>query len=381
MSDEAAGRRDAADHGGAGLSGTAACFAQTYAEARDKFFGAARLRGLGVETHVHPLPGRDGEMLAMDVARDGPRNAASLLVISSGCHGVEGFCGSGVQVALLEDAAWHQAAEDAGVAVLYLHGLNPYGFSWWRRTTHENVDLNRNFRDFSVPPPRNTGYDELAGLIVPEVWPPDEATVQQFDRYVAEHSEKALQQAISGGQYHHADGLFFGGVAPTWSQETLRHVLRDHGTRCARLAWIDLHTGLGPNGHGERIFACRDDKQAYARARAWWGDITSIYDGSSTSALLTGMIWLAAYEECAQAEYTGIALEYGTLPQSEVMRSLRADQWLENHPEADEATRRAIKRQVRDAFYTDTDEWKGRIVAQAADAAYGAVRGLSAPAS
>jgi len=93
---------------------TARFFAQTYAEARDKFFGAARLCGLGVETHVHPLSGRDGEMLAMDVARDGPRNAASLLVISSGCHGVEGFCGSGVQVALLEDAAWHQAVQDAG---------------------------------------------------------------------------------------------------------------------------------------------------------------------------------------------------------------------------------------------------------------------------
>ena len=85
----------------------------------------------------------------MDVARDGPRNAKALLVVSSACHGVEGFCGSGVQVALLEDADWHRAAPDAGVAVLYVHGLNPWGFSWWRRTTHENVDLNRNFRDFS----------------------------------------------------------------------------------------------------------------------------------------------------------------------------------------------------------------------------------------
>ena len=356
-------------------------FSQTYGEAREKFFGVARLRGLGVETHVHPLPGRDGEMLAMDVARDGPRNAPSLLVVSSACHGVEGFCGSGVQVALLENSAWHEATQDAGVAVLYIHGLNPYGFSWWRRTTNENVDLNRNFRNFSAEPPRNASYDEIAGMIVPEVWPPDEATAAKFDRYVAERGEKALQQAVSSGQYHHPKGLFFGGTSPTWSHDTLRHVLRDHGTRCAKLAWIDLHTGLGPNGHGERIFACRDDAAAYARAKAWWGEVTSIYDGSSTSALLTGLMWLAAYEECAQAEYTGIALEYGTLPQMEVMRSLRADQWLENHPEADDATRHAIKQQVRDAFYTDTDEWKDRIVAQAVDASYGAIRGLSESSS
>ena len=168
-----------------------------------------------------------------------------------------------------------------------------------------------------------------------------------------------------GRQYHHPAGIFYGGDGPTWSQTTIRQVLRDHGGRCERLAWIDLHTGLGPNGHGERIFACRDDAAAYARAKAWWGEVTSIYDGSSTSALLTGMMWLAAYEECPQAEYTGMALEYGTLPQREVMDALRADQWLELHPETDDTTRRAIKQQIRDAFYTDTDAWKEQIVAQA----------------
>src|SRR6187402_1633050 len=137
-------------------------FAQTYAEARTRFLDAAEAVRLDVESHVHPMLGRDGETLAMDVVRDGPREAAALLVVSSACHGVEGFCGSGVQVALLSDAAWRNAARDAGVAVLYIHGLNPYGFSWWRRTTHENVDLNRNFRDFHAEPPANPEYDDLA---------------------------------------------------------------------------------------------------------------------------------------------------------------------------------------------------------------------------
>jgi hypothetical protein len=93
--------------------------------------------------------------------------------------------------------------------------------------------------------------------------------------------------------------------------------------------------------------------------------------------VLTGLMTLAAHEECAQAEYTAIALEYGTLPQAEVILALRADQWLENHPGTDDATRRAIKRQVRDAFYTDTDVWKEQIVAQGVNAAHGAVRGLA----
>ena len=353
-------------------------FAASYAEARAKFIAAAEAAGLDVHARVHPLRGRDGEELALDVARFGPPEAAALLVVSSGCHGAEGFCGSGVQNALLADAGFHARAQAAGVAVLYLHALNPYGFSWLRRTTQENVDLNRNWQDFSRPLPHNPGYDEIAHLLVPAHWPPPPETEAALEAYAARHGARALQTALSQGQYGHPRGLFFGGHGPTWSRQTLAHVLEEQGRHCRRLAWIDLHTGLGPSGHGERIFADRDDARSLARARAWWGSqVTSIYDGSSTSARLTGLLFNAAYECCPQAEYTGIALEYGTLPLADVVLALRADQWLYNHPEAGAEQRAAIKRQVRDAFYTDTPEWKSRVVLQGIEAAGQAIAGLA----
>ncbi|MCO5125473.1 MAG: M14 family metallopeptidase [Rhizobacter sp.] len=357
----------------------AAAFSQSYAEARSKFLAAVEAAGLDAHSHPHPLLGRDGEPLAMDVVRDGAADATRLLIVSSACHGVEGFCGSGVQITLLGDDAFRAEARSKGVAVLYIHALNPYGFSWWRRTTHENVDLNRNFHDFSKPLPANPGYDELAALLVPPTWPPSEAVQAGIQAYAAKHGMPALQAAYSSGQHTHPEGLFYGGVNPTWSNVTLRHVLQDEGRQARRVGWIDLHTGLGPSGHGERIFACRDDAAALARARAWWGDaITSIYDGSSSSARLTGLMWMAIEEECPQAEYTGIAMEYGTVPLMEVFDALRADQWLENHPETPEAQRAQIKAQVRDAFYTDTDAWKRRIVEQGVEASAQAVRGLAA---
>jgi hypothetical protein len=86
------------------IDSSAACFAQTYAQARSLFLRAAADAGLTVQSHPHPRRGRDGEILAMDVARLGPPDATALLVLSSACHGVEGFCGSGAQVALLRDA-------------------------------------------------------------------------------------------------------------------------------------------------------------------------------------------------------------------------------------------------------------------------------------
>jgi hypothetical protein len=359
------------------VSDPAAPFSQTYREAREKFLAAVEAAGLDVQSHPHPLLGRDGETLAMDVARSGPADAQAVLLISSGCHGVEGYCGSGVQIDLLGDAAFAAAAHQAGVAVLYVHALNPWGFSWWRRTTHENVDLNRNFHDFGAPLPDNTAYDELAHLLVPPMWPPSAEVDAAVGRFIAERGMRALQTATSSGQHRHPQGLFYGGVNPSWSNLTVRQVLRDHAGRCARLGWIDLHTGLGPSGVGERIFSCRDDAAALARTRAWWGEnVTSIYDGSSTSALLTGLMWMSAYEECPQAEYTGVALEYGTLPLMDVMQALRADQWLENHPQADAATREAIKRATRDAFYTDTDDWKVAILQQGREVAWQGLRGL-----
>ena len=159
-------------------------------------------------------------------------------------------------------------------------------------------------------------------------------------------------------------------------------MLRDHGRAAGKIAWIDLHTGLGPSGLGERIFACKDDAAALARARQWWGGdgatpITSIYDGSSTSAFLTGLMWMAFYEECPQAEYTGIAMEYGTLPFPEVTQALRAEHWLNKHPDAPADQARQIKQQMMDAFYTDTDAWKKQIIDQAREALLQAATGLS----
>jgi len=364
------------------MIGVAEAFSSSYAQARTRFLEAAAIAGVPVESHVHPLKGRDGETLAMDVARDGPPDAQGLLVVSSACHGVEGYCGTGVQVFGLHDAQWRAKARDAGVAVLYVHALNPHGFSHLRRVTHENVDLNRNFHDFGKPLPVNIGYRELQPLLLPEQWPPGAANMAAINDYIAQRGEAAYQAALTSGQHEFPDGMFFGGTSPTWSNTTIRGVLRAHGAHARRIAWIDLHTGLGPSGLGERIYAGRDDEAAVERARAWWDGggatpVTSIYDGSSSSPFLTGLMWTSVYDECPQAEYTGIALEYGTQPVLAVLQALRGDHWLHLHPQTPAAQAREIKQQVLEAFYTDTDAWKGQIVSQARQAMFQAVDGLS----
>ena len=342
-------------------------FAQSYAEARDKFLAAAAGRGARIFRHVHPSErGARGEELSIDVAEIGDERSPAMLLLSSGTHGVEGFCGSGCQVALLSDDAFVEAAERSGVAVLMLHALNPYGFSHLRRANEDNADLNRNFVDFAAPRPPASAYAEIHPLLLPAAWPPPADSEAKLHGWIKLHGEKAFQAAVSGGQYTHPDGMFYGGSHPSWSNACLRSVLRARVGHRRRLGWIDFHTGLGPRGHGEKIYSGRNDPAAIARTKAWWGDdVTSFFDGSSTSAHVTGILSDAAAKECPDTEMTAMALEYGTYPLEHTLQALRAEAWLYNHPDALAGERDAIKRGLRDTFYVDADDWKTTVFEQA----------------
>jgi len=355
-------------------------FSGTYGEARDRFFAAAKAHGMAVTRHIQPAcRGAVGEELSIDVAVLGEPSATGVLLLISGTHGVEGFCGSGCQVALLHDAEFVAAVRAAEIRVVFLHALNPYGFSHLHRTNEDNVDMNRNFRNFAMPLVPNAAYAGVHDFIVPDAWPPAPVNEAKIAAYVTRHGEKALQQAISGGQCEFPDGIFYGGVRPAWSNGVLRSVLREEGAGRQRIGWIDFHTGLGPRGHGEKIYCGPNVAADLARTKAWWGDeVTSYLDGSSSSATLTGVNYHAVQDECPGVTYSGIALEYGTVPLPEMLQSLRADQWLTNHPDANAELRTAIKRQVRDAFYCDADDWKAMVLAQARVASLAAVSRLGA---
>jgi hypothetical protein len=354
-------------------------FARTYVEARHKFQLAARAHHLPIETH--PLPGfhgSEGEALAMDVVLRGASDAPGLLVVTSATHGIEGYCGSGCQVGLLLDPAFHAAVKEARAAVMMIHAANPHGFSHGRRVNEDNVDLNRNFRDFTRPLPVNAAYAEVHPLLLPATWPPPAENEAQIGAYIAAHGARAFQAAVTGGQYAFADGMFYGGQAATWTNRTIRAVLRAHASRRRRLAWIDIHTGLGPRGHGEMIHGGRDLEADLARARRVWGaGVTSFYDGTSASAPVGGILCSAAQDECPGAEMAAMGLEFGTVPLAEVLLALRTDHWVHNHPDAPAEVRESARRQMRAAFHDEADDWKLMVYTQTQKHALKAVAHLA----
>src|SRR5882757_143461 len=267
-----------------------ACFSESYAEARGKFCSAAANAGGAIRSWFNPhVKGPSGELLYLDTARFGPADAPNMLVLISSTHGVEGHCGSGAQISWLATGGPAKLPKDTGA--LLVHAINPYGFAWTRRVNEDNVDLNRNFVDHDKAYPKNDGYLAIADAILPKDWNEDSMaeTTRVFDAYAQKHGAFGLQGAISGGQYAHPDGIFFGGNTPTWSNRAIRVIAREQLSAARRVGVIDFHTGLGPFGHGELICAVAPGAKSFARAKAWYGDeMTSPEGGTSTSAVVVG---------------------------------------------------------------------------------------------
>lgn len=351
--------------------------APTYQAARDRFLAAADDAGATVSSFDHPLAGLDAEPLAVDVAELGDTTDSAALMMVSGTHGVEGFTGSALQSHWLRA---HAADRPDGVRVVHVHAFNPYGFSWVRRVNEDNVDLNRNFVDWNAPAPVNERYGGIAHLLVPEEWDADtqQATTVRLMEFAGKIGLDAMQEVVSGGQYAHPAGVFYGGTGAVWSHRWLERNAAGLAGGASRLGVLDLHTGLGPWGHGELISHEGRDGPGYRRGTEWWGDVRSMGDGESVSAPLSGD-WLGRIGDFVPGvEITAAALEFGTVDTITVLQALRADAWLHAHGAPTATGAAAIRAQVRAAFADDDPAWFEAIRARFDEVSSAAARHLAA---
>lgn len=373
----------------------AAFFSTDFASARERFRAAADRSGAVLESHPIAASGPRGEALGIDVATLGPSRARSVLIVSSGLHGVEGFAGSAVQLAWLERL---RSAEDlpSGVKIVLVHALNPFGFAWLRRWNENNVDLNRNFltdraflssaayrasaeayaRHFAFlnparPPSRwepyalkAVGRILAAGQASRARLPAGQSPSPLALAALARRGLAELRNTLLVGQYEHPKALFYGGDRPQPTTAWLQQRLPAWVAGAQLTLHIDIHSGYGKRGECALIIV---DPRESPRAR-WvidaFGDAVQPWD-DATLYKAHGM--MAGYFRAlgVGGAYHGLTAEFGTYSGVRVLGALRAENQAHFYADARSPNYRWAKRQIVETFAPAAADWRATVIDKA----------------
>jgi len=377
-------------------------FSPDYFTARERFREASGRLGWESESHAIDARGPKGEELTVDVACSSVRGRLGLgkssgafvpssqdgrstnecstnenstkgrspfgntLVISSGLHGVEGFFGSAVQLGLMEQWA-ENAGAMAGLNVVLIHALNPFGFAWLRRCNEDNVDLNRNFllagEEFAGS---GAGYAELNGLLNPPRAPSrwDLFLPRALWTILRQGGIHPLRQAVAGGQYDYPQGLFYGGKGPAQTQRILAEHLPRWIGDSKQVMHLDLHTGLGRWGQYKLLLDQSLSEGLRRRLDGAFGTKSWERGGSRGSAYRArGAIGNWCAQVLKGADYLYACAEFGTYGNIKVCAGLRAENQAHFWGQPEDAASRKAKEELKEVFCPTSEEWRRMVLA------------------
>lgn len=340
-----------------------------YEDCRKAFLEAAEMAG-AAEIEHHLICSKGGKDYYLDSAFFPGKIKDKMLVHSSGTHGVEGYTGSAIQNKLLRN--WKPSFQD-GPSILFVHAINPYGMANYRRFNENNVDLNRNYlseeqwKNVKSRDPNVGGYETFRDILSPDSAPNccDKGTFYfSFAWAVIRHGFANLKRAFVTGQYHHPEGIYYGGDGEQPSVSTLRKVLRKYSNdgTLRDAIFIDVHSGLGPEGIDTMM---TDNANDAARAEKVFPKTKVQNDAGADDGPSQGYN-LAAGIIRPRAELAGIRTlsvteEFGTVKPLKVGRAIILENAAYHHSNGSEF-HEELKIDVRDAFYPQKSSYKQSVI-------------------
>ena len=342
---------------------TESFFSSTYEEARQRFVTAAERAGARMSRYPVPIAGKAEDAFTIDVAILGQADSPTL-VTSSGVHGVEGFLGSAVQLAQLQafgsDIARH-------VCWVFVHAVNPFGFSQIRRFNEANVDLNRNFlSDRSQYSGASTSYARLDDFLNPAAPP---SIVEPFRLKalwkIARYGLGTLKQSIAQGQYAYPRGIFFGGDAPSQAFRIIEENMSQWIGRAQHVLHVDFHSGLGAFGDYKLLLAeltGSDNCEWYERV--FGQDVVEATDSSAATAYrASGPMGEWLQDHFADRSYRFVTAEFGTYGPVRVLGAIRAENRAHHFGAETSHAFRNAKRELLECFCPAVRKWRRKAIA------------------
>lgn len=237
-------------------AGKMAAYPKTYEASRDRF-----RRWINDQKAANPksaeftfkVPSQIDQDLTVDVFYvPAERTTKNLIVFMIGVHGGEAYTAS-AQVNSFLSGQWRDL-EKLSTGLVIVHAMNPYGFKYFRRTTEDNVDLNRNFvSKVESFKDTNTSYEKLQYLLVE----PGPVSIfgwhnlSLLPRLLFEMlltSKSVLRDALVSGQREVPEGVFFGGTKFQPQVSFVRDLIAEKAKPYQKIFFVDFHTGYGKRG-------------------------------------------------------------------------------------------------------------------------------------
>ncbi len=295
-----------------------------------------------------------------------------LLILSSGIHGIEGFAGSAVQLMFMEEFLDEELLENMGV--LFIHGLNPYGFKHNRRFTENNVDLNRNWDiDKSLFATPNPGYFRFGRIINPQEKVDLNSAGNRFFFLKAvlkmtTNNIEFARQSILQGQYEYPDGLYFGGVDFEPQVSIVKSLLEEFCEPYQVIFHIDLHTGYGqwgtlhffPNPVKDSLSRNNLEK-LFLDQKIDWGDKEQFY-------VVTGGFPTFVGKLNHGKLFLPMTFEYGTMDSHTTIGSIKSLQIIINenqghhHGYLSEKDKTITINQFINMYYPQSEAWQTQVI-------------------
>jgi hypothetical protein len=180
---------------------------------------------------------------------------------------------------------------------------------------------------------------------------------------------------MSRGQYTHPDGYHYGGLAPEWSNLTLREIVTTKLAHASRIGFIDWHSG--PAGDGELIHLCFSDPDSaqFARAAHWWGEdaldpkVVNAQWGSKRPTRRGIMFWGLEQQLRSQAQITGAVIEFRSAKQkatpAKAIRASLLERWLRFEGGFDAPEAPAFLAEIREDYAPHRKSWQVNVIRNA----------------
>lgn len=353
-------------------------FSKTYEESKEKFISRlSYIKSIwpAVKLNSYKITDND-ENLTTDVfAADANSIKENLIIITTGLHGIEGYVGAAMLNLFINKYLIYLNPDTTGI--LLVHGINPWGMKYKRRTNENNVDLNRNFIwDWSsLNKNINKNYEKINKFLNPDISYGNRKVenigfIFCLIRALFKIGIKEFKNTPILGEYEFPKGIYYGGKFYEKSTEIMINLYKAKIKEYDRIIHIDIHTGYGPKDQMSIVNSTlekRNSKELKKRFNYPLIQKASKEEFYKIEGDMIDYLYKLIQNEYSKKHFYSTTFEFGTYGDSlwasiKSLRSIINENRLHWYDCKKNKYRKMILDEYLELFYPQSEEWRKKAI-------------------